>query len=189
MAKSKKRALEGAWPSLDLRCIDLDFTFLSDRVHVSLRLAVYVRFHYVPICDLSLKRSMFFCFLFLALPGECDKASPGDDFLRTQTKILAEIFPFFFLSLLYSLASFLSFLLFYLKIYLYCLLEIVKIPKRKIRLMEKRNYIFFVIFGKNDRTKCFFGNGLMEGKKYEAPYRIFYILRVLKKRHNFLSKL
>ena len=46
--------------------------------------------------------------------------------------------------------------------------EIMKIPKRKIRLMKKRNYkndTFLVIFGVFLRTGFFIGNGLIDAKK------------------------
>ena len=108
MAKSKKRALEGAWPSLDLRCIDLDFTFSSDRVLVSLRLAVYVRSHYVPNLVLSLKRSMFFCFLFLALLGGYVQKLPLATLVQQICDIknsLDKYSSFFFLFLFYSFVS------------------------------------------------------------------------------------
>ena len=78
MAKSKKRAIEGAWPLIDVRCGDLDPVFLSDRVHVSFRLAIYVRSFSVPKFDLSFMRSMFFALFdradrreFQKLPQDC----------------------------------------------------------------------------------------------------------------------
>ena len=53
--------------------------------------------------------------------------------------------------------------------------------KRKIY----KNNVFFKKVTKNDRTKFFFGNGLIEKKKMKASYRIFYIPHVWK-RHLFV---
>ena len=112
MAKLKKRALEGAWPLIDMRCGDLDLVFLSDCVHVSFRLSIYVRSHIVPQFDSLLTRSMFFCFLFLALSGEYGQSFPWRSSDATSFYELYESnFSFFYLFLFYSIASFFPFLL------------------------------------------------------------------------------
>ena len=75
-------------------------------------------------------------------------------------------------------------------------LKIMKIPKRKIRLMEKRNYknlfsFFFLPFlGKNWQNQCFLWEWPNGGEKImKLPIGFFISLEFWKKRHIFLSKL
>ena len=64
-------------------------------------------------------------------------------------------------------------------------------PKQQSTANEEKNKndAFWVIFGKK-LTEPFFSLGMAKwrGKMDEAPYRIFYTLKVLKKRTHFLSK-
>ena len=65
MAKSRKRELEGAWPSVDVRCGDLNCAFDSfDCYHVLLRLTIFVCFYSVPSLLTLFMRSMFFALFF-----------------------------------------------------------------------------------------------------------------------------